>query len=188
MYLFLTTSKQIVRLLLEAVRVESSTIWWPRYFQHVFYNWTFQPFMWKQKQWFNQLNKQVGAKYDEKSAEIHKQASLRIHKTPCAFIYPRQYTQIHLEKASPHILRQVFLISKVWAVHKHQRKEEAHVRASDLYVVICLHFKGQKQKNSSWFWCSPLPPQMTTPQTLPWLPPPLQWMKESGWGWGGRWL
>lgn len=33
----------------------------------------------------------------------------------------------------------------------------------------------------------PFSPQMTTPQTLPSpLPPPLQWMKDRGWRWGGR--
>ena len=38
-------------------------------------------------------------------------------------LHPWQYTQMHLEKASPHILRQIFPISKVWVRHKYQHKE-----------------------------------------------------------------
>lgn len=119
MCLFLRTNKWIVRLFLEIVQGESSTTCWWWYFQYLFSNLMFPPFIWKQNH---------GCISGTSKLELNLMKTLQRYKskhiiyTPL-HLYPWQYVQIHLRKASPQSSTQTFPISKVWAMPKYRQKQ-----------------------------------------------------------------
>lgn len=91
----------------------------------------------KTKQWSYQLTKQVGAAYDENSAEIHEQTH---HIQPYAFILMATHTNA-VGRKQVHISEAKHFQSAKYRQYLRTNINSATRKSSDLHMFICLHFK-----------------------------------------------